>query len=289
MLKAAAATTAGVALFSGTASATDDRIDFDVECRGNEVKVTLKRIFDFDTGEEVAPVDLEDLQVVFGRKDVIDRDGNGEIARLAEIKPCVDGADWCEPVGRADPDSANTEETGDGGFCFTFDRDDVGLGDVAGTVPVVLAGTYFNENRSKDLGSFDGVTRFDPADCCVECRSGEELIVKYEWEGGKFVVEEGRDDNVSLVSVELDEDGEPVKACFSTTYCDLVAVVKAANEYEVTEADDGEVCVTAIDRYAISNVQFFCEEPDDYTVGNSGKREEKDSNGNNGNGRGRKR
>ena len=110
-------------------------------------------------------------------------------------------------------------------------------------------------------------------DCCIECESGEELLAKYEWEDGEFVLEGDGDDGVSLVDVTLDEDGEPQRACFTTRYCDLDAVVKAANEYETTEAsnDDDfgvtEFCVTEIDGKAISNIRFYCEAPDDVSVG----------------------
>lgn len=123
--------------------------------------------------------------------------------------------------------------------------------------------------------------------CCSPCESGEELLVKYEWSGGKFVTE-GSVGNIEPTSWTLDEDGEPVEACFTTDYCEVDAVVKAGQGYETYEDESGAFCVTGITTenpqgkeitQAISNVQFFCETPDDPSVGNSsgsnGKRGEK--------------
>lgn len=112
---------------------------------------------------------------------------------------------------------------------------------------------------------------------CPPCESGKELLVKYEWSGGKFV-SEGSDGNIEPTSWTLDEDGEPVEACFTTDYCEVDAVVKAGQGYETYEDESGAFCVTGITKenpqgkeitHAISNVQFFCETPDDPSVGNS--------------------
>lgn len=277
VLKAGAVSAVGIGLFSGTASATDDTIDFTVECIGDEVKVTLIKLIDFDDGSDVDPSTLTDLKVVFGKEDVIDIDGNGSIARLDEIRPCVAGDTICQPAATADGSEADVQP--DGSLCFRFSRKEAGLGDETGTVPVAFAGTYFNDDRSKDLGSFDGVTELDLSTCCIDCEDGEELLVKYEWEDGEFVTE-GSDGHISLDenSIVLDEDGEPQEICFDTTYCDVDAAVKAGQEYTIYEDEEGRVCVEGIDGKAISNVQFFCEAPEDVSVGNSGG---------NGNGRGR--
>ena len=113
---------------------------------------------------------------------------------------------------------------------------------------------------------------------CVPCESGEELLVKYEWDDGEFITE-GSDENVELTGETLDEDGEPVEACFSTEYCEVDAVVKAGTNYETYEDESGTFCVTGITTenpqgnsitQAISNVQFFCEAPEDPSVGESG-------------------
>ncbi|MEF8867813.1 MAG: hypothetical protein V5A60_12945 [Haloarculaceae archaeon] len=288
VLKAGAVSAVGVGLFSGTASATDDTAVFEVECVGDEVIVTLTAVDKFRDEPVVAPTELRDLRVVFGRWAVLDGDGNGDIARLAETKPCVDGADpdnpvstpECQPVGYADLETDNTEVDGDD-LIFTFERDDVGLGpgDVTGPTDVALAGTYYNPDRSKDLGSLDGRAVFDPTECstCLPCESADDLLVKYEWdeEEGEFFVEKGGDDGITLESIELDGDGEPERACFRTTYCDLDAVVKASNEYEVTPVTDSEFCVDGIDRHAISNVRFYCEAPEDLSVGNGGRSDER--------------
>lgn len=289
VLKAGAVSAVGVGLFSGTASATDDSIDFTVECLGDEVKVTLIRLLDFEDGSEVDPSTLEDLKVVFGKVDVIDTNGNGSIDRLADIQPCVKDDPDCQPAATADGSEADVRS--DGGLCFTFSREEAGLDDVTGTVDVAFAGTYFNADRSRELGSFDGVTTFDPATCCVECESGEELLVKYEYDEdeGEFFIEKGGDDDISIESVTFDDEGEPQEACFSTTYCDLDAVVKAGTDYEVNDPelrDDGdresEFCVEGIQGKAISNIRFYCEAPDDLSVG--------DGNGNGGgNGKGKGR
>lgn len=104
---------------------------------------------------------------------------------------------------------------------------------------------------------------------CTPCESGEELLVKYEWDDG-FSVEGQADGGIQLGEVTLDADGEPTEACFTTDYCGVDAVVKAGTEYETYDDVSGEVCVTGIDGRAISNVRFFCEAPEDPSVGNSG-------------------
>ena len=112
---------------------------------------------------------------------------------------------------------------------------------------------------------------------CMPCESGETLLVKYEWEDGEFVTE-GSDGSIWLTDWDLDEDGEPVRACFETDYCGIDVVVKAGQEYAVSEGMGGAFCVTGIESekpngktvtHAISNIQFFCDVPADYTVGQS--------------------
>lgn len=287
VLKAGAVSAVGVGLFSGTASATDADASITVECEGDDVVVTLNEV------GETGPTDLENLRVVFGRYEVLDVGGSAEIDRLQDIYPCVDGADPdteptgeysenaedCQPVAYADADTGDVTENPDGSITYTFSRADAGLEDVTGAVDVVLAGTYGPDGATgRDRLTFDSygtgenVETFDPAGCCVECRSGEELLVKYEWEDGEFITE-GSDGKISIDegSLVLDEDGEPQEVRFETTYCDVDAVVKAGREYDTFSSEGGEVCVTGLDGKAISNVQFFCVAPDDPSVGNSGK------------------
>lgn len=115
-------------------------------------------------------------------------------------------------------------------------------------------------------------------EACATCDTGDELLVKYEWddEAGEFVVEGDADENVELTSVSLDGDGEPTEACFDVDYCEVDIVVKAGLEYETTEDASGEVCVSGIETengggyevtHAISNVRFYCEAPEDLSVG----------------------
>jgi hypothetical protein len=111
-------------------------------------------------------------------------------------------------------------------------------------------------------------------DCCVDCT---DLSQKYEWVGIEdgqdpiegFVVEDGSESAaLTLVSVTLDEDGEPQQACFETTLCGLAYAVKAGRDTElhtVNTENGGGFCVTGIDAddkdvtYAISNVRFACD------------------------------
>ena len=282
MLKAAAATTAGAALFSGTASATDDTALISVACIGEQVSVTLNSI-DLFGGGAVDPVDVDNLEVAFGKYDVINHQPMNDRVDGNEINRCLNGDSRCDPIAYPTSQTENT----DGSITFTFDRADAGL-DGPTTSIVALVGRYDGPDGTRqEFDSYGEVQEgdspneivFDPADCCEECPSGKgDLLVKYEWEGGKFVIEGGSDDGITLESVELDDDGEPKKACFSTSYCTLDAVVKAATQYEVTSFDDSEsegttVCVERIGKYAISNIRFYCVAPDDLSVGNGGKKD----------------
>jgi hypothetical protein len=94
---------------------------------------------------------------------------------------------------------------------------------------------------------------------CVETVDDE--CVDYD-----FVLESG---DGSLVSYTADsfesKDGElfePMSATFGTEYCTLYAVVKAGRDTTVQEvvAEDGVVTVTAPDKFALSFVEFYCEE-----------------------------
>lgn len=289
MLKAAAATTAGAALFSAPAAASDDTADFTIECIGDKVKVCLSEIRLFGGGT-AAPTDLDNLQVYLGTFENVNTNTVNNRVDSGEIKPCfIDYPKPC-PSPVAFPESSTNE--GDE-ICYIFDRSEAGLeGPVSGNTSngypnsVVLAGVY--EDSSGETQAFDSygevqkgrgpfIVEFDPTTCCVECESGEELLVKYEWddEEGEFVMETGGSDSITLDpdSVVLDEDGEPQEVCFSTTYCDVDAVAKAGNEYETFDDSDGdgEICVTGLDK-AISNIQFFCEAPEDPSVGNGNGR-----------------
>jgi hypothetical protein len=119
--------------------------------------------------------------------------------------------------------------------------------------------------------------------CCDPCPEG--FYYKFEWvedeesEGecaGEFVIYDSEDNMVesveglTLTSVECDEDGEPVEACFETSYCDLTYEVKAGSFEEEYGVEYGEFCVTGIDEeketgggtktitHAISNIEFTC-------------------------------
>lgn len=111
---------------------------------------------------------------------------------------------------------------------------------------------------------------------CVECTT-DELLAKYEFacveevEGDcveyDFVFEKGLGEN--LVTYEAGsyeskpgEDFEPISATFGTDLCGVYAVVKAGNNLEVQELinRDGNVTVEYIEPYAISFVEFYCDE-----------------------------
>lgn len=124
-------------------------------------------------------------------------------------------------------------------------------------------------------------------ECCVECPS--DLYWKFEWDDeeedvnsecdGDFVIYDEDDnvvdpsevENIELVSVSCDEDGEPQEACFETTYCEVSSTVKAGPETKcVRESGDfdrpvGEFCVEGIYdenkgvTKAISNIVFACD------------------------------
>lgn len=110
---------------------------------------------------------------------------------------------------------------------------------------------------------------------CAECESGTDLLAKFEWEsdGDGTFREVEEDENIEFLDATLDDDGEPTEACFGVDYCEVAAVVKAGTEEETSTDDgDGEFCVSAIEgenpngksvTYAISNVRFYCEVPEE--------------------------
>jgi hypothetical protein len=288
MLKATAATTAGAALFTSTASASDDPASFEIECIGSKVRVTLTSV------KSSPPTDLDNLQIFLGKEDVVDTSpDNGRIDRLGEIYPCFDETDEINPSGDCPAPVAFPEsrETDSGSIVFTFDQAEAGLDDVTTKTNVVIAGVYGDLTANRPL-TFDSleetVVHFDPTGCCPDCKDG--LLVKYEWTGNEFEEEEGSDSNITLTSVHLDEDDEPEKACFTTSYCELWAVVKAGTNYDPIQVrenslDPIEFCVEPSNGKAISNIQFFCKEPtkEDYELGNSDKSDEDGNKGNKGN------
>ncbi|MFC7134582.1 MULTISPECIES: vWA domain-containing protein [Salinibaculum] len=112
-------------------------------------------------------------------------------------------------------------------------------------------------------------------DECAEC-DVEGRLAKYEFDcvetvddecvAYDFVLEAG---DSSLVSYAADsftsKDGEmyePMSATFGTEYCTLYAVVKAGRDTTVqaVTAADGMVTVTAPDKFALSFVEFYCDE-----------------------------
>lgn len=140
------------------------------------------------------------------------------------------------------------------------DSADVTLQNCPGTISLT-------DDDDRDLGS----ATFEACDC-GECDSGEELLVKYEWEDGEFVTE-GSDGSISLSDVTLDDEGEPTEACF-TSHCDVDVVVKAGTDTATVEdvGGDGEFCVSPAELEmtnpggetpAISYVAFYCEAPED--------------------------
>jgi sugar lactone lactonase YvrE len=97
---------------------------------------------------------------------------------------------------------------------------------------------------------------------CVDCES-DELLAKFEFEGGEFAFEKGSDGDGFQFESSTDKPGEtnePITATFSTEYCSLLALVKAGPETipQVVDAEDGVVTVTSTNGKAISNVQFYC-------------------------------
>lgn len=106
---------------------------------------------------------------------------------------------------------------------------------------------------------------------CVEC-DADGLVAKFEFEWDEdsetytFLLEEGSDEFVSFdeFTSKLGEENEPMTATFGTEYCDLYALVKSGQEFEVQSFEDvdGSVVVeTANDeRFAISFVAFYCTE-----------------------------
>jgi hypothetical protein len=171
------------------------------------------------------------------------------------------------------------------------------LGESTGPVNAVLSVTAEGASTSVTL------ERTVTVECrnCVPCDSGTDELVKYEWVGSddnddsdsdggddedagddedggddeddsddenSGFTTEGSDSNIELTGKTLDDEGEPVEACFSIDYCNVDVVVKAATNYETYENQTRTVCVTDIDGHAISYIRFFCDAPDDVTVGN---------------------
>ena len=284
VLKATGATTVGAVLFSGTASATDDGASFRIECLGDEVKVTLTGV---EPGDGLTPAQLEtdrNLQIYLGTRENVDvNNPNGRIDAIAEIEPCFFDENTKSDAFCADVAFPQRREIVGDSVCYFFDRNEAGLDEeILDPNSVVIAGVYDSPDgdiRDGTVQTFDSlggrnesknIVEFDPSTCCIECESGEELLVKYEYdeEKGEFFIEKGGDDDITLESVTLDDEGEPEEACFSTTYCELDAVVKAGPGYEVTDVSDTEFCVTGIEGKAISNIRFYCVAPDDLSVGN---------------------
>jgi hypothetical protein len=176
------------------------------------------------------------------------------------------------------------------------------LGPCASVMYVVRKGNEFfgydvDSNQEYSYGSLaypEGNLDFDSLavpygfECeeCVVCESGD-LLAKYEFEcvetdeelgecvDWDFLPEGETVSNISFASYES-KDGEayePMSATFETEYCELYAVVKSGQEFEVQTLDgsDGSVTVeTANDeKYAISFVQFFCTEQAAIDAGNA--------------------
>lgn len=222
-----------------------------------------------------------------------------------------------------DPSTGDASEVGgassqnDKGLFTGLAIRDTGAGDLVGSDTtedkiVVLDKSDGSEGDKFPMKDEDGNNyRYGFGDMtyqfCTPCEFGNELLVKYEWddEAGKFVIEDKDDDgstdddadeNIELTDVTLDKEDEPKEACFTTDYCNVDVVVKAGPETKTNKGDYGEVCVTGIEAenpagktvtYAISNVRFFCEAPEDTSVGNSGDEDEDEDEGDGkGNGRG---
>lgn len=114
---------------------------------------------------------------------------------------------------------------------------------------------------------------------CVDCEDEGE-IAKYEFEcldydeeleecaRCDFVLEGEGDENISYTAGSYtskeDEECEPMTATFSTEYCELYALVKSGQEFEVQGFEDVEGTVTVEtandDKFAISFVAFYCTE-----------------------------
>jgi hypothetical protein len=163
----------------------------------------------------------------------------------------------------------------------------VPLGASTDDIPVTLSITAEGASTSVSLDRTVTVSCRN----CVTCDGDTDELVKYEWvESGEdeedeedgdegdeddedgddssFEIEGTGDQHIELTSRSLDDAGEPVEACFEVDYCSVDVVVKAATSYETHEDRSQTVCVTDIDGHAISNVRFFCEAPDDVSVGN---------------------
>lgn len=284
VLKATGAATVGAALFTGTASATDEPAIFEIECLGDTGKVTLKSI------DGMSPVSLldSDFHLYVGKEsEVAPGNASDGIDAIAEIASCYleeydYKADECpSPVAHLN----NPDKPGDGSLVYTFDLSDAGLDGVTSKTSVVVAGLYQDpdgnlKKPATPYQSFDSLEQgrvyFDPATCCVECDT-DGLLAKWEAtdEDGdgieeSLVLEEDGDENIELKSVTLDDEGEIKSACFTTKYCTLEAIVKAGPEssdpplkFDVEE-DGTTFCVDAdFNKFALSNVAFYCEAPDE--------------------------
>jgi len=108
-------------------------------------------------------------------------------------------------------------------------------------------------------------------DLCMECDT-EGLVAKFEFEyddeseSYTFILEDGSDEYVSFESFTSKdgEDNEPMSATFATEYCELYALVKSGQEFEVQPFEDIEESLTVErandEKYAISFVAFYCTE-----------------------------
>jgi len=103
------------------------------------------------------------------------------------------------------------------------------------------------------------VGRLDICECPLE----ESIKFEYDEDTDAFVPEDWMGEEIGYVSYTGDA-GEPMHVTFDTEYCGLYALVKSGQEFEVQalETMDGQVVVdTANDeKYAISFVEFFCDE-----------------------------
>ncbi|MFC7176422.1 hypothetical protein [Halosegnis marinus] len=126
--------------------------------------------------------------------------------------------------------------------------------------------------EAEDLGAQLQALLTEICDECLPCDDDGQLakfeyVVEYDEEG--VVTFDGfRPDgdagDFAYVSYENKEGAtyDPATATFATEYCSVWAVVKAGQEFSVTEltATDGQVTAEYVAPYAISFVAFFCSE-----------------------------
>lgn len=141
--------------------------------------------------------------------------------------------------------------------------------------------TYWNgesgqltTDNNKDISNVQVVHGDDccaSVDACRKCPS--DLRVKYEYnkETGEFELEGDGDSNVTDLRITERKDGEPVQACFETSYCEVDVSVKAGSgSYSrkfSTISGSQEVCFRGITtknpqgktvEHAISNFVVTC-------------------------------